>query len=293
MKTVALITLYYPSEENLKNVRAISLQVDLAIVCDNSPHSCKERFSEIENLIYVHDGKNRGLSNAFNSVLKDKQYDWRDEDFVVFFDQDSSIQPSHIAILLNEFQNAEKQYSFIGCIGPSIFNKNRASMEKSIHRREITKDIISVREIITSSLCCRYGVLRSIGFWNEKLFLDLADWDICWRMQKAGYACCITKKLKMDHTIGICEKKVCGVKIRVGAPIREYYQIRDCLYLASEDYVPIACKVKFRIKVVIRTMVHLAFLQNKRERLEYVLLGMKDFFRNKHGEFEKTEHRNI
>ena len=30
-------------------------------------------------------------------------------------------------------------------------------------------------------------VLKDISFWNEQIFLDMADWDFCWRLKEKKY----------------------------------------------------------------------------------------------------------
>ena len=130
-------------------------------------------------------------------------------------------------------------------------------------------------------MLCRYSTLKDIGFWNENLFLDMADWDLCWRMMEKDYLCCMTSKTILHHSVGTGEKKLGPISLRTGAAFREYYQTRDSLYLLQENYVPLKFKMRFIANVTIRPIVHLRLYEDRRKRLHYIASGYKDFFKNK------------
>ena len=44
MKKVAIVTCYFPKAEHVLNIRKISEQVDIVVVCDNSPHNSVQLF---------------------------------------------------------------------------------------------------------------------------------------------------------------------------------------------------------------------------------------------------------
>ena len=128
-------------------------------------------------------------------------------------------------------------------------------------------------------------LLKRIDFWNEKVFLDLADWDLCWRMQKAGMVCCMTEKVVLHHSVGNGEKKVGPIKLRVGQPFREYYQTRDALYLLQENYVPLKMRLRLIANVTIRPVVHYLMLDDKKSRMKFIRRGINDYKKGVHGEY--------
>ena len=151
--------------------------------------------------------------------------------------------------------------------------------------KNITDETYEVSNTITSSLMMRYGNLKRIDFWNEKVFLDLADWDLCWRMQKAGMVCCMTEKVVLHHSVGNGEKKVGPIKLRVGQPFREYYQTRDALYLLQENYVPLKMRLRLIANVTIRPVVHYLMLDDKKSRMKFIRRGINDYKKGVHGEY--------
>ena len=284
-KTHALVTLYNPSEKEFNNCRILSQQVDTVILCDNSQESHETVFQDEINIVYVTKNKNLGLGAAFNMALKDDTYGWKDDDLIIFFDQDSQIGESYIQALQNEYRKIETLIPNLGCLGPVFYNTSNGRTERPRQKKNITDETYEVINTITSSLMMRYGNLKKIDFWNENVFLDLADWDLCWRMRKAGMVCCMTEKVVLHHSVGNGEKKVGPIKLRVGQPFREYYQTRDALYLLQENYVPLKMRLRLIANVTIRPVVHYLMLDDKKSRMKFIRRGINDYKKGVHGEY--------
>ena len=284
-KTHALVTLYNPSEKEFNNCRILSQQVDTVILCDNSQESHETVFQNEKNIIYITKNENLGLGAAFNVALKNDTYGWKDDDLIIFFDQDSQIGEDYIQALQDEDRKIETLIPNLGCLGPVFYNTSNGRTERPRQKKNITDETYEVSNTITSSLMMRYGNLKRIDFWNEKVFLDLADWDLCWRMQKAGMVCCMTEKVVLHHSVGNGEKKVGPIKLRVGQPFREYYQTRDALYLLQENYVPLKMRLRLIANVTIRPVVHYLMLDDKKSRMKFIRRGINDYKKGVHGEY--------
>lgn len=284
-ETHALVTLYNPSEKEFNNCRILSQQVDTVILCDNSQESHETVFQNEKNIIYITKNENLGLGAAFNVALKNDTYGWKDDDLIIFFDQDSQIGEGYIQALQDEYRKIETLIPNLGCLGPVFYNTSNGRTERPRQKKNITDETYEVSNTITSSLMMWYGNLKRIDFWNEKVFLDLADWDLCWRMQKAGMVCCMTEKVVLHHSVGNGEKKVGPIKLRVGQPFREYYQTRDALYLLQENYVPLKMRLRLIANVTIRPVVHYLMLDDKKSRMKFIRRGINDYKKGVHGEY--------
>lgn len=284
---IALVTCYFPEEQNISNIFDIAKQVDLVVVCDNSNDSHETYFKNTNNIKYVFFGENLGLSLAFNRILKSEEINWQDDDYILFFDQDSRISESYINNLKTEYDRLLNQKYSIGCLGPVYFNNSSQILE--IPKKPIKKiddDTYYVQSIITSSMMIQYKILKLIGFWNEEIFLDMADWDLCWRINQVGKMCMMTKKVIMNHTLGIGEKHIGPLRIRIGSPIRIYYQTRDCLYLLKQKYTPVINKIMFIEMLTARPIVHFIFLKDKRQRIHYYKRGIEDYIKKVKGAYK-------
>lgn len=283
----ALITLYYPDKSALEHIRRISSQADRVYLCDNTPISEQQELPDLpDHVFYIHFGANLGISQAFNRVLQDRKWNWSKEDCVLFFDQDSQIEEGHIQDLIAVFNALQQEGKPIGCLGPVYFNTSSGSVEIPKIKQTLHADTWSVSSIITSSMLCTYGDLEEIGFWNEAVFLDMADWDLCWRMRAVKKLCCITQKVVLRHSVGVGQKKIGPFTLRVGQPFREYYQIRECLYLLMRTYTPMKYRLRFLAMLLIRSPLHLIFLDQHRLRFKYLCQGIRDFMAGRHGALE-------
>lgn len=101
-KIVSIMTMYYPQLIHIENAKKISNQSDVLIVCDNTPGYRENPFIEMKNIKYLPFGENLGLSKAFNRALSFKDANLENDDYIIFFDQDSIIPEGHIRALIDE-----------------------------------------------------------------------------------------------------------------------------------------------------------------------------------------------
>lgn len=281
----AIVTVYYPTIENVAKISRISKQVSNTYVVDNSPGNNSVLFRD-KNVIYISMGYNAGISAAFNKVLKSKKINWKEDDYILFFDQDSHIEEGHVEKLIQVYEETKKSFKNLGCLGAMYFNRSNGTYESPHLKKRITNHCYQVIDTITSSLLCQYGNLKDIGFWNETIFLDGADWDLCWRMRASGRICCLTDKVRFLHSVGLGEKKVFGISMRKNAPIRLYYRTRDSLYLLCKFYTPFRIRIRLFIDVTVINILRVIFLDEKMLRMSYIVIGYKDFITQKTGIFK-------
>lgn len=283
----AFVSLFNPSVKNIENICSVAKQVDRVFVCDNSSIDNTKMFEGCpETVIYFPNHKNLGLSKAFNKVLKaDSYWNTEEENWIIFFDQDSIIKEGHIEKLIKEFRNIKKKGIAVGCLGPVYYDTSSRKVEIPKVRHQISRYSYIVSSIITSSMLTTYETLREINFWNEDLFLDMADWDLCWRMQQNGKKVCLTKVITLHHSLGLGRKKIGLISLKVTNPIREYYQIRDCLYLKKEKYVPVKYKIRFLLMISLRCYLHVKYLDHGDQRKMYIERAKADYKKGIRGEF--------
>lgn len=277
----ALVTVYNPQKSVLNNIQNLAKQTKTVFILDNS-NSVSIELQGLDNTVYVSNKKNLGLSCAFNHILKEK--DFSDEDYIIFFDQDSLITENYISKLVKEFNLNRVKYN-LACIAPIIFdcNTKENSMSRQVTKNQNTKLIILPR-LITSSLLTQYKYLRIINFWDEDIFLDWADFDLTYRFQAAGYNCGIASNIVLDHHLGDRNKKFLGKNFPYYSPIREYYQVRDALRCAFKRTTPAKEKLGMFYVATVRLVIHLLILDRKCERIKYYIKAYRDFLRHKVGE---------
>ncbi len=288
----ALVTLYHPDQRSAENVKRIGEQVDRVILCDNSPEENQALFDKTQNCAYIFNGKNLALSGAFNKVLKNPAFEWRPEEFLVFFDQDSVVPDEHIPTLLREWSEVAasvKVDTEIGALGPVFYNAQTGTTERTEPDRVLDEHRNQVSCLITSSMLTTYNVLQEIGFWNEDLFLDYADFDLCWRMQAKGYVCVQTDTTILQHALGQGEKKIGSLTFGITSQVREYYQIKAYLYLLEKDYLPREWRRIFKRNLTLRPLVRRFALDDGKERMKLVREAKRDFHAGYLGEYREND----
>ena len=281
----ALVTLFNPLEEHFENIKALQAQVDRVIICDNSSSDHSKDVPKGCKYTTVH--QNLGISVAFNRVLKDPKYSWGLDDIIVFFDQDSRIEKGHIKRLVEAYDICENKGYKVGCVGPLFLDSSSDRIMGIKKNYKVSKGIYEVQTIITSSMMCKYSALKSVGFWNESVFLDMADWDLCWRLESKGYRSYITTKCVIHHKLGSGVVRVGPIALRSGAPVRDYYETRDCLKLFFLNYTPVFYRIRFILQLTIRPVVRIVLLEKRKERFCYIMRGLYDYRKGINGAYQR------
>lgn len=126
------IVLYQPDMARLKQcVANLEKQVDKIYVFDNSE---KGTNLNDEHIVYMTEGKNRGIAYALNKIMEKAQID--DFDWVVTMDQDSIVPDG----MISGFRKCIALHSDVGIICPQVIDKrqslfcSRKEQGRSLHR---------------------------------------------------------------------------------------------------------------------------------------------------------------
>ena len=292
--TAAVVTLYYPKPETAESLKMLGEQVTGLILSDNTPDSDnRAMFAGIPNAVYLANGVNLGLAAGINRGLNTAEA--RESSYVFFFDQDSRVPEGHIDTMIRDWETLEKEHR-IGLLGPRFYDEITgaynadAILDNSTEQSPET--YVPIAQMITSSMMTTYGIMKKIGFWNEELFLDYGDYDLCWRLAAAGYELYITRNVTLSHRLGEgCveakdPKSGMTFPLAYGAPIRKYYQTRAAVKLLRKDYVPEAWRKLLKQNLTIRRYFDLRYLPDKRKNTYYYHRGLLHGLLNRQGEFK-------
>ena len=293
--TAAIVTLYHPKKETGESLKALGKQIDRLILSDNTPGADnREMFAEIPNAVYLANGANLGLAAGINRGLDTKEA--RESGWVFFFDQDSHVPEGHIATMVQDWETLAETHR-IGLLGPRFYDEITgtynadAILDASVE--ESGSPYVPIGQMITSSMMTTWEIMKEIGFWNEELFLDYGDYDLCWRLAAAGYELFITRNVLLKHRLGDgCvmakdPKSKAVFPLAYGAPVRKYYQTREAVKLLRKDYVPADWRKLLKQNLTIRRYFDLKYLPDKWENTRYYHRGLWDGLRNRQGEIPK------
>lgn len=251
---------------------------------DNSDDKYKQRllkglFTNKNNIHIITLGDNYGIAYAQNIGI---QYAMKKGfEYFIEMDQDSKLPENYVKDIYISYRNLDVKYNKIAGIGPKAINKEDGSSYNS--------SFIGIKEVditLSSGFFFTKKAFDSVGTKDESLFIDLVDWEWCWRAKSKGYKIFIDSTIKIDHMLGNGHKKIGCLKIGVPSPIRHYYQYRNSLYMMMKDYVPLGWKIKRFMIHLFKPMMYILFFDKKISRLKYLNQGIVDFFKNKKGKFQ-------
>ncbi len=249
---IAGIITFNPDIERLTfNLNEISKQVNEVIIIDNA----SKNVSQIEKLIknyskikIMKNEKNEGVAKALNQIVKyayENKYKW-----VLTLDQDSVVKKG----LIKEYEK------YINVKKVAIMNCKIQDRNFEIAKQEEeTQKYIEKKSVITSGSYINVDACYEVGGFDEKMFIDRVDTDMCYMLCNKGYKIIEVNYEGLLHEVGNKTKikRILGQDVVVfnHIPFRSYYIIRNGLYFFRKHYQQIENKHKFYFSIYRRIAV--------------------------------------
>lgn len=293
-KVCAVMVCFYPNIEELSNnINSIVGQVDKLIVVDNSEQPVNNNFlsekHQVSKIEWVSLKENLGIGAAHNVGIKmaiDQNFDG-----ILLLDQDSNPPDNLVNALVEGIMYLKKQGIKIACLGPDIFNKNTNETYKPLVNKgiELNKDFVEKDVLISSGKLIVADAVKDIGMMDESLFIDLVDFEWCWRAKKYGYRVFSSKRARMGHMVGQKNVKILKLyNLLIPSPIRHYYQFRNTLFLLKRDYVPTYWKFKALVERSAEFFLYPLFISPRLQRTRYIVRGIVDGISKRKGKFNNV-----
>lgn len=246
---VLVIVILHPSAEELDQIKRLSTAY-AGVVVDNSSEPITN--GDIGSLHYMYNGNKDGIAGAQTlavSYLLEKKI----ADYVVFVDQDSSIDIDYPASICREYQSIARIFP-LAILGPTVLHKDDGEEYKSVVHKDKLLDhgFIPRRDVISSGSCIKLSLFNGTLKIDKALFIDYVDFDLCWQAESKGLVCGITSRIKIKHKVGQRELSLGKYKVIISNPKRYFFQYRNYLWLAKRRYVPFQWKVASGIKLILR-----------------------------------------
>lgn len=265
---MAVIVCYNPDIDKLnKNVRAIYHQVSHIYIVDNGSlnlESYKQTLPK-SNLDIIELSSNKGIAYALNvgyNACKDK-CSW-----FITLDQDSCSAPNMVLELKKHITDKN-----IAIISPRIVDINYDCSGPNENVREITS-------AITSGCLNSVACFEQLGGFDEKMFIDYVDHEICLRFRLNGYKIIIEPKAVLYQEVGqISSHKFLGINMPTTnhRPFRRYFLFRNKVYMFKKYFrnFPGWCINDFFSSV--KTFTKIVLLEKQRSKnVKCIFRGLLD-----------------
>lgn len=268
MVNCAGIVIYNPDIVKLKeNIEAIINQVDTLIVVDNASYNSNDimnLLSFYSKVVSIRNDKNYGIAKALNQIVNHADelgYNW-----VLTLDQDSVCKPE-LLIKYNYVISTEDNIALV----TSNYEDRNVSIEYCN-----SVNIEDVDFCITSGTFTNVKCIKDIGGFDEKMFIDMVDYDICYAIKKNGFRIVRINYVGFVHEVGQSkEHKLLGKKIIVfnHSALRKYYWTRNSIYLMKKYNQK---RVKAFTRIIKRMISTLLFEKRRFSKIGYMIKGIFD-----------------
>lgn len=265
-KICIVAVLYNPNKIHIGNIEALAATYAVVAV-DNS-----EKEVDVKNAHYISLHSNRGIAAAQNVGIK-----WAKEnryEHVLLLDQDSKVDEGFVRNLYKDYLTIEEKNPKVGFIGPVFVDEESSQEYKNYTDRN--KAYNKTDALIASGCLISMECLEAVGGMDESLFIDLVDFEWCWRAGSKGYNGYMTRNVTMTHSIGKEYHNWHGFVLGVSAPFRYYYQYRNSLWLIRRRYVPRVWKIKAILRIPLDMILVPLMSKQGWLVLKYMLIGTYD-----------------
>ena len=238
----AVVVLYNPDFALLDRVlEALSRQVDMLCVVDNSAQDNSRNIARFENLDYTPLCENRGIAAAQNiGIGRALQRGCR---YILLSDQDSIASEGLIGELRRRYRILSHLYD-VAAVGPMPINRHSGAPYISPCHERILRtfshegyNFYEAHSIISSFSFISAKAFAVVGAKSEELFIDFVDQEWCWRARHKGLRVFVAPDLWFLHEQGRYREWL-GLGLNISTPARLYYQIRNLLWLSRSHLAP-------------------------------------------------------
>lgn len=239
-RVVGVVTSFNPSDDLITHCAELQRQVSKVVVVDDGSNEESNRtLAKLESsgVHVIHLEQNLGIGHAINvGVEAAKTFS---TNFVVTFDQDSSIKPGFIDALVDEQDRLQKRGVRVGMVAPNYYSKT------SQGRLSSDREFLETESPIQSGLLMSLEVIEQLGEQREDFFIDLIDTEYAFRARRDGYVIACVPGLILPHgfghqlyvhAFGRRLHKADGKPrlVAVSSPFRYYYRARNRVLLNRE-----------------------------------------------------------
>lgn len=293
----AVVTAFDPGPGLTAVVASVLGQVAVVVVVDDGSRSAAadralEACAALGCTIIRH-GDNRGVAAALNSGVAQAISAHAGLTDVLTLDQDSVVPAGYVRAALAARESAQRAGLPVGMVAP----EHVAGLPSRV-ASERGGSLVGV-EPIQSGLLVPVEVLRSVGPFDESLFIDGVDSDFYLRCLDAGRLVVLARGTALGHRLGRAHpvRFLGGPLVRRGVPVELTHAQPFRYYFLSRNRIALARTHGRRhprwaagqlLGLARHLVLVLALVPGRGERARWVLHGIRDGLRGVRGPAPRT-----
>lgn len=224
----AVVVTYHPNGRTLENITKASDQVQALVAVDNGSYATEINLLQVGlcdiTAKLIENKANLGVAEALNQGVrwaKSQGYSW-----VILFDQDSGITDNLIDQMFRALK-AHPDWKRVASIHPRYLDP-KTGVEANVPRAVDGSPIFPM----TSGTLLPVWIFDKIGWFASEYFIDLVDWEYCFRIRNAGFLVADASQAKLLHSPGNPTIiTILGHTFQYSQhnAVRRYYISRNCI----------------------------------------------------------------
>jgi len=280
---ICVIVSYRPDVAQLARLcECLLMDRAKVIVVDNteSPSSISHKLPAGCELLEM--GNNTGIAHAQNVGIAHALD--ADASVLVFFDQDSKIEPGFLRSLVTPLKlgvpdiTSPLYVDDDSNVALPCLRLGRFGLPIAFYNAGTT-DPYPVDIVISSGMAATREVFAVAGVFDEALFIDSVDSEWCLRCRSKQIPIHVVPSALMRHRIGSRSIRFGRFTILQHSPIRCYYQIRNCFHLMRRKHVPLAFALEHMLSVLFSRIILLYFVRHRTDYVKAYFAGLRDGMR--------------
>lgn len=264
------IIIYNYDVDNLKTkIDKYRDSVKRIVLVDNNSDNSSEIEKKIvgEKVILIKNKENLGIAYALNQILN-KSYELNGK-YLLTLDQDSFIELEDVNKMLFFFDED------VAIVCPEIIDLNKKK------NKLINAGYVDVNRCITSGSIMNLSLCKTIGLFDEKMFIDYVDFDYCKRITINSLKIRKIGGCFLRHEVGkrtVHKFLFFYVYPTNHPPKRYYYYMRNMnyYYYKHKNNMSFFEKIDERYRLIGRYVVILLYENNKIEKIKQANNGILD-----------------
>jgi rhamnosyltransferase len=239
---------------------------------------------------------NIGLAAALNVGAREALARVPDCQYLVFLDQDTEPPFDGVGRLVDEMARVRAGDPRVGLAGPRMVDAD-TGVGYGVHvvrRYRWTRLYPGPDDPVALTCAAVHGsgsivpvdVFRSLGGFDESLFIYHVDTEWSFRVAAAGHRLVTMPAVSFRHRMGTGAIRYWLGGWRLwpyGTPTRHYYLFRNAITLMRRDYVPAVWKAWGVLKLAVTAFVHLLADRHRAQQLRAMLDGIRAARRRESG----------
>lgn len=223
IKIAGIVTLYHPTDEDIKNIETYIEDIDKLYIIDNTEgEDNKKRIPKNKKIEYIFNNENVGVAKALNMGAEFAMKEGYP--YLLTMDQDTTFKKGVMDKLKDVIRTTDMKD--IAIVTPWHHTKLLDKKPK--------EEFDDPHDVMTSGNILNLDIYQKIGGFKDFLFVDGIDIEYCLNVHKSGYKILRVNSVEIDHNLGdIFYKKVRGRLFLCTnhAAFRRYYIMRNYHYI--------------------------------------------------------------